>query len=88
METSTSIALVSCDGLGVYNWSDQADEGPNYAFMAYSSSSSDSEIVDNCKKSLGYNAVPPPYTGYFIPPTPEFSFIGLDEFINKPVVEN
>ncbi|GJW65460.1 ribonuclease H-like domain-containing protein [Tanacetum coccineum] len=206
VETSTSTALVSCDGLGGYDWSDQAEEGPNYALMAYSSSSSDSEvsndsncskscmetvkllksqndqllrdleksslmvlgyktglesveeklefykknesvyveninglkwdiqvgeitirelrkklekiqkekdsiqfnvdkfenaskslnkliecqIVDNCKKSLGYekyNAVPPPYTGNFMPPTPDLSFTGLDEFVNKPVVE-
>nr|GEU82578.1 hypothetical protein [Tanacetum cinerariifolium] len=36
--TSTSIALVSCDGLGGYDWSDQAEEGPNYALMAFSSS--------------------------------------------------
>ncbi|GJY15941.1 hypothetical protein Tco_0386363, partial [Tanacetum coccineum] len=43
VETSTSIALVSCDGLGGYDWSDQAEEGPNYVVMAYSSSSSDSE---------------------------------------------
>ncbi|GJT17214.1 hypothetical protein Tco_0875920, partial [Tanacetum coccineum] len=43
VETSTSTALVSCDGLGGYNWSDQAEEGPNYALMAYSSSSSDSD---------------------------------------------
>ncbi|GJR42443.1 ribonuclease H-like domain-containing protein [Tanacetum coccineum] len=204
METSTSISLVSCDGLGGYDWSDQAEEGPNYALMTYSSPSSDSEvsndsncskscmeivkllksqndqllrdleksslmvlgyktglesveeklefykknesvyvekinglkwdiqvgevtirelrkklekiqkekdsikfnvdkfenasnslnkliecqIVDNYKKGLGYNAVPPPYTGNFMPPTPDLSFIGLDEFVNKPVVEN
>ncbi|GJU59207.1 putative ribonuclease H-like domain-containing protein [Tanacetum coccineum] len=149
VETSTSITLVSCDGLGGYDWSDQAEEGPNYALMAYSSSSSDSEIsndsncskscmetvkllksqndqllrdleksslmvlgyktdnienaskslnkiiecqiVDNCKKGLGYenyNAVPPPYTGNFLPPTPDLSFTGLDEFVNEPVVEN
>ncbi|GKB48485.1 hypothetical protein Tco_0899238 [Tanacetum coccineum] len=138
VETSTSTALVSCDGLGGYDWSDQAEEGPNYALMAYSSSSSDSEdiqvgeitirelrkklekiqkekdsiqfnvdkfenaskslnkliecqIVDNCKKGLGYekyNAVPPPYTGNFMPPTPDLSFTDLDEFGNKPVVEN
>nr|GEW24309.1 hypothetical protein [Tanacetum cinerariifolium] len=43
VETSTSIALVSCDGLGGYDWSDQAEERPNYAFMAFSSSSYDSE---------------------------------------------
>ncbi|GKA30219.1 hypothetical protein Tco_0716524 [Tanacetum coccineum] len=163
--------LVSYDGLGRYDWSDQAEERPNYALMAYSSSSSDSEvsndsncsksymetvkllksqndklltdleksslmdsgeitirelrkklekiqkekdsiqfnvdkfenaskslnkiiecqIVDNCKKGLGYeiyNAVPPPYTGNFMPPTPDLSFIDLDEFVNKPIVEN
>ncbi|GJS08467.1 putative ribonuclease H-like domain-containing protein [Tanacetum coccineum] len=138
VETSTSAALVSCDGLGGYDWSDQAEEGPNYALMAYSSSSFDSkdiqveeititelrkklekfqkekdsiqfnvdkfenasnslnkiiecQIVDNYKKGLGYekyNAVPPPYTGNFMPPTPDLSFTGLDEFVNKPVVEN
>ncbi|GKE41809.1 hypothetical protein Tco_1469093, partial [Tanacetum coccineum] len=31
---------------------------------------------------------PPPYTGNFMPPTPDLSFIGLDKFVNKPVVEN
>ncbi|GKB79582.1 ribonuclease H-like domain-containing protein, partial [Tanacetum coccineum] len=48
----------------------------------------ESQIVDNCKKGLGYNAVPPPYTGNFMPPTPDLSFTSLDEFVNKPVVEN
>ncbi|GJY20970.1 hypothetical protein Tco_0393536 [Tanacetum coccineum] len=207
VETSTSTALVSCDGLGGYDWSDQAQEGPNYALMAFSSSNPNSEvsndsicskscletiellksqndqllkdlkkselmvlgyktglesveeklevykanesiylqdikglkfeihigeitirelrkkleivqkekdgiqlnvdkfehaskslnkliecqIVDNCKKGLGYenyNAVPPPYTGNFMPPTPDLSFTGLDKFVNEPVVEN
>nr|GEU83649.1 hypothetical protein [Tanacetum cinerariifolium] len=49
------------------------------------------QIVDNIKKGLGYenyNAVLPPYTGNFMPPTPDLSFTGLDEFVNKPVVEN
>nr|GEY97342.1 hypothetical protein [Tanacetum cinerariifolium] len=41
METSTSIDLGSCDGLGGYDWSDQAEEGPNYALMDFSSSISD-----------------------------------------------
>ncbi|GKC34770.1 hypothetical protein Tco_1047154 [Tanacetum coccineum] len=171
VEASTFTALVSCDGLGEYDWSDQAEEGPtNYALMAYSSSSSDSEvsndstcskscletvevlksqyeqllkrfekselmvvafktgeitirklrkkleivqkekdgiqfnvdkfenaskslnkiiesqIVDNCKKGLGYNAVPPPLTGNFMPPKPDLSFTGLEEFTNEPVV--
>ncbi|GJS96107.1 hypothetical protein Tco_0803075 [Tanacetum coccineum] len=172
VETSTSTALVSCDGLVGYDWSDQAEEGPNYALRAYSSSSSNNDsncsksclelmeeklefykknksvyvekinglkwdiqvgeitirvlrkklekiqkekdsiqfdvdkfensskslnkliecqIVDNCKKGLGYenyNAVTPPYIGNFMPPTPDLSYTGLDEFVNEPVVES
>ncbi|GJV99869.1 putative ribonuclease H-like domain-containing protein [Tanacetum coccineum] len=175
IETSNSTALVSCDGLGRYDWSDQAEEGPKYALMAYSSSSSDSEvsndstcykscletvkllksqydqllkdfnksklmvlgykiglesveerlefykknesiyeekikglkwdiqvgeitigelrkkleiIVDNCKKGLGYNVVPPPYAGNFMPLKPDLSFIGLDKFVNEHAIEN
>nr|GEV52570.1 hypothetical protein [Tanacetum cinerariifolium] len=55
VETPALIALVSCDGLGVYDWSDQAEEGLNYALMAYISTSLDSKInfatkpvVENC----------------------------------------
>ncbi|GJW27548.1 putative ribonuclease H-like domain-containing protein [Tanacetum coccineum] len=207
MKTSTIIDLVSYDGLGRYDWSDQTEEGPNYALMAFSSSSPNLEvsndsicskycletvellksqndqllkdlkkselmvlgyktglesveeklkvcktnesiylqdikglkfeihieeitirelrkkleivqkekdgiqlnvdksehaskslnkliecqIVDNCKKGLGYenyNVVSPPCIENFMPPTHDLSFIGLYEFVNKPVVEN
>ncbi|GKF08982.1 ribonuclease H-like domain-containing protein [Tanacetum coccineum] len=45
IETTTSNALISYDGLGGYDWSDQAEEGPtNYALIAYSSSSFDSDV--------------------------------------------
>nr|GEU94728.1 hypothetical protein [Tanacetum cinerariifolium] len=49
------------------------------------------QIVDNYKKGLGYenyNVVPLPYTRDFMPPTPDLSFTGLDEFVNEPVVDN
>ncbi|GJX11567.1 putative ribonuclease H-like domain-containing protein [Tanacetum coccineum] len=36
---------------------------------------------------LGYNAVPPPYTGNFMPPKPDLSFSGLKEFVNEPIVK-
>nr|GEV35902.1 putative ribonuclease H-like domain-containing protein [Tanacetum cinerariifolium] len=207
VETSASTALVSCDGLGGYDWSDQAEEGPNYALVAFSSLNSDSkvsndstcskscletvkllksqneqllkdlkkselmvlgykiglksveerleffetnesiyledikvlkvriqmkdidigelrkkleiaqkekdgiqltvekfenaskslnkliecQIVDNSKRGLGYenyNAVLPPHTGNFMPPTHDLSFTGLDEFANKHVAKN
>ncbi|GJY08919.1 hypothetical protein Tco_0377104 [Tanacetum coccineum] len=147
------------DGLVDHDWmcSDQAEEGPNYTLMAFSSLSSDSEISNEsiCSKSclktieslksqndqllkdlkksmvLGYKTslksmeeklkvykanesiysqdikglkfeihigeitirgarkeIPLPYTGNFMPPTPDLSFTGLDEFVNEPVVEN
>ncbi|GJX22749.1 hypothetical protein Tco_0227194 [Tanacetum coccineum] len=53
VETTTSNALVSCDGSG-YDWSDQAEEGPtNFTLMAYSSTSSNSEVSTdlNCSSS-------------------------------------
>ncbi|GJZ35849.1 hypothetical protein Tco_0581666 [Tanacetum coccineum] len=169
--------LVSYDGLGGYDWSDQAKEEPNYALMAFSSSSPNSEVSNDsiCLKYcletvkllksqndqllkdlekyelmvLGYKtglksveeklevykanesiylqdikglkfeihigeitireltkkletvseqkkmailnlnaAVPPPYIGNFMPPTPDLSFTGLDKFVNKHVVAN
>ncbi|GKA06791.1 ribonuclease H-like domain-containing protein [Tanacetum coccineum] len=45
-----------------------------------------SQIIDNCKKGLSYNVVPPPLTGNFMPPKPDLSFTGLEEFKNEPVV--
>ncbi|GKA23831.1 ribonuclease H-like domain-containing protein [Tanacetum coccineum] len=53
VETTTN-ASVSCDGFG-YDWNDQAEEGPtNFALMAYSSTSSNSEIStnSNCLESI------------------------------------
>ncbi|GJT26535.1 hypothetical protein Tco_0906810 [Tanacetum coccineum] len=147
LETTTSNALMSCDGSG-YDWSDQAEEGPtNFALMAYSSISSNSEVStdSNCSSSclenvktlkeqneqllkdlrtskinaityktglesvearllvykknksvyeedikllkcLGYNGVPPPYTGNVLPPKPYLSFSGLEEFVNEHIV--
>nr|GEX66140.1 hypothetical protein [Tanacetum cinerariifolium] len=45
METSASTTMVSCDSLGGYDWSDQAEEGSNYALMAFLSSSSNSKVA-------------------------------------------
>nr|GEW98556.1 hypothetical protein [Tanacetum cinerariifolium] len=69
METFTSTALVSCDGLGGYEWSDHAEEGPNYKLMAFSSSCSDLKEI-SCLQHL------------------TCLLLGLEEFVNKHVVEN
>ncbi|GJX63279.1 hypothetical protein Tco_0296179 [Tanacetum coccineum] len=46
----------------------------------------DCQIVDKYKTVLGYNAVPPPYTGNFMPLKPDLSFSGLEEFTSEPIV--
>ncbi|GKA18415.1 ribonuclease H-like domain-containing protein [Tanacetum coccineum] len=106
METSTSTALVSCNGLSGYDWRYdnqrrkklefyKKKELPVYVEKHYGlkclNKLIECQIIDNCKKGLGYekyNAVLPLYTGNFMPSTPDLSFTGLDEFTNKPVVEN
>nr|GEY20131.1 copia protein [Tanacetum cinerariifolium] len=52
VKTTKSSALVSCDGLAGYDWSNQSGEGLNYALMAYSTLSFDSEKSDNEDKSV------------------------------------
>nr|GFC12536.1 ribonuclease H-like domain-containing protein [Tanacetum cinerariifolium] len=47
----------------------------------------DSQIMDNCKKGLGYNEVLPPHTGLFMQPKLDLSYIGLKEFTSEPTVE-
>ncbi|GJV46707.1 hypothetical protein Tco_1431243 [Tanacetum coccineum] len=41
-----------------------------------------SQIMDKCKTGLGYNAVPPPYTGNFMPPKSDLVYPSLDDFID------
>nr|GEZ76037.1 hypothetical protein [Tanacetum cinerariifolium] len=49
VETPVSAALVSCDSLSGYDWSNQAENGPtNFALMAYSSTSTDSNCSSSC----------------------------------------
>nr|GFB67468.1 hypothetical protein [Tanacetum cinerariifolium] len=56
VETFTSTALVSCDGLGVYDWSNQAEEEPNYELVAFSSSSSDLESFKKSRQQAQGNS--------------------------------
>ncbi|GJT19939.1 hypothetical protein Tco_0878645 [Tanacetum coccineum] len=54
--------------------------------------SQNDQLLRDLEKSslmvLGYRTVPPPYIGNFMPPTPDLSFTGLDDFVNKLIVEN
>ncbi|GKA75347.1 ribonuclease H-like domain-containing protein [Tanacetum coccineum] len=142
VETTTSNALISCDGFGDYDWSDQEEEKSVEARLLvykknesvyeedikllkhdihlrevaitelrrklelaqkqkdeiqltiekYENSSKslskliDCQVVDKCKTGLGYNVVPPPYTGNFMPLKLDLSFSSLEEFVNEPIV--
>ncbi|GKA01877.1 retrovirus-related pol polyprotein from transposon TNT 1-94 [Tanacetum coccineum] len=46
----------------------------------------DIKIVDKCRIGLGYNVIPPPYTGNVLPPKHDLTFSGLEEFMNEPIV--
>ncbi|GJS27019.1 ribonuclease H-like domain-containing protein [Tanacetum coccineum] len=147
VETSTFTALVSCDGLGGYDWKtvellkSQNDQllkdikKSELMVLAYKTSLKSKEeklkvykanefiysqdikglkfeihigeitirelrkkleIVQKEKDGIQLNVdkfehaskIPPPYIGNFLPLTPDLSFTGLDEFVNKLVVEN
>ncbi|GJZ28863.1 ribonuclease H-like domain-containing protein [Tanacetum coccineum] len=42
---------------------------------------------DECKTRLGYNAIPPSYTGNFMPLKPDLVYPSLEEFTEKSLVE-
>nr|GEZ63172.1 ribonuclease H-like domain-containing protein [Tanacetum cinerariifolium] len=93
VDTSTTNALVVQDRIGGYDWSFQAkEELINFAPMSHISisSSSDSEddnqVNDRFKKSEGYHAVLPPYTGNYMPPRADLSFARLESVVFKSKV--
>nr|GEV02016.1 hypothetical protein [Tanacetum cinerariifolium] len=69
VETTDTKVLVAQDGFE-YDWSDQAEEGPtNFALMAYTS------------LGIGYHAVPPPYTGNFMPHKLDLILANVDKYV-------
>ncbi|GJR42833.1 hypothetical protein Tco_1055861 [Tanacetum coccineum] len=58
---------------------------------AFDSSVNETEENDNqannrYKTGVGYHAIPPPYTGNFMPPRPDLPFAGLDDSVFKPTM--
>ncbi|GJV73987.1 hypothetical protein Tco_1493982 [Tanacetum coccineum] len=77
---------------GSWNWLKKEEDEIQLTIENFKNSSKslskllDCQIIDKCKTGLGYNAVPPPYTGNFMPLKPDLSFSGLEEFANEPIV--
>ncbi|GJZ42601.1 hypothetical protein Tco_0589856 [Tanacetum coccineum] len=60
-------------------------KGTSIETVVYADSDHARDYVDR-KSTSGYNVVPPPYTGNLMPPKPDLSFSGLEEFVNEPIV--
>nr|GEZ31517.1 ribonuclease H-like domain-containing protein [Tanacetum cinerariifolium] len=55
----------------------------NNVFDSHESDGDDNQVNDRFKKGEGYHAVPPPYTGNYMPPRADLSFAGLDNSVFK-----
>ncbi|GJV70758.1 putative ribonuclease H-like domain-containing protein [Tanacetum coccineum] len=55
-------------------------------FNSKESDVDDSPVNDRFKTTEGFHAVPPPYTGNYMPPKPDLSFYRLDESVFKSAV--
>nr|GEX55654.1 hypothetical protein [Tanacetum cinerariifolium] len=61
--------------------SDKFKTGVGYDSQGFDSQVFDSHINYKYKTCVGYHAVPPPYTGNFMPPKPDLVFADVDEHV-------
>nr|GEV34477.1 ribonuclease H-like domain-containing protein [Tanacetum cinerariifolium] len=92
---NSQISAIDKTGLGYdgqMNESDMNDihvnenEVLNNVVDSHESNRDDNQVNDRFKKDKGYHAVPPPYTGNYMPPRADLSFAGLDNFVFKSKV--
>ncbi|GJX53295.1 ribonuclease H-like domain-containing protein [Tanacetum coccineum] len=69
-------------GLG-YNSQINENEVVHSVFNSRESNVDDSPVNDRFKTGEGFHAVPPPYTGNYMPSRPDLSFAGLDDSFYK-----
>ncbi|GJX33771.1 ribonuclease H-like domain-containing protein [Tanacetum coccineum] len=75
-------------GLG-YDSQINESEVAHSVFNNRESDMDDSPVNERFKTGKGFHAVPPPYTGNYMPSRPDLSFAGLDDFLYKTkVIEN
>ncbi|GKB61764.1 putative ribonuclease H-like domain-containing protein, partial [Tanacetum coccineum] len=61
--------------------SDKFKTGVGYDSQVFDSRVFDSQMNDKYKSGKGYHAVPPPYTGNFMPPKPDLVLADKDEYV-------
>ncbi|GJU05958.1 putative ribonuclease H-like domain-containing protein [Tanacetum coccineum] len=72
-------------GLG-YDSQMNKSEVVHSVFNSRESDVDDSPVNDRFKTGEGFHAVPPPYTGNYMPSRPDLSFVGLDDSVYKTKV--
>ncbi|GJT66160.1 ribonuclease H-like domain-containing protein [Tanacetum coccineum] len=60
---------------------DKFKSGVGYDSQVFDSQIFDSQVNDRYKTGEGYHAVPPPYTGNFMPPKPDLVLADKDEYV-------
>nr|GEU70684.1 reverse transcriptase domain-containing protein [Tanacetum cinerariifolium] len=55
-------------------------------FIGHESDRDDNQVNDSFKKGEGYDVVPHPYTGNYMPPIADLFFVGLDNYVFKSKV--
>ncbi|GJZ38889.1 hypothetical protein Tco_0585452 [Tanacetum coccineum] len=69
-----------------YNSKINKNEVVHSLFNSKESDVDDSPVNDRFKTGEGFHAVPPPYTGNYMPSKPDLSFVGLDDSVYKTKV--
>nr|GEY08801.1 hypothetical protein [Tanacetum cinerariifolium] len=89
---NSQISAIDKTGLGYVGQINESDlndihvnesEVFNNVFDSRESDGGDNQVNDRFKKDKGYHAVPPPYTGNYMPPRPDLSFVELDNSVLK-----
>ncbi|GJZ45183.1 ribonuclease H-like domain-containing protein [Tanacetum coccineum] len=95
VDTSTTNALVVQDGIGyqirlesleariVVHEKNEVVYEEDIAFLNRESDVDDSPVNDRFKIGEGFHAVPPQYTGNYMPSRPDLSLLGLDDSVYK-----
>ncbi|GJX20702.1 ribonuclease H-like domain-containing protein, partial [Tanacetum coccineum] len=86
---NSQISAKDKTGLGYgsqMNESEVLDNVFDSVFDSRESDGDNNQVNDRFKKGEGYHAVPPPYTGNYMPPRADLSFAGLDDSVFKSKV--
>ncbi|GJZ04915.1 hypothetical protein Tco_0538190 [Tanacetum coccineum] len=82
---NSQISAKDKTGLG-YDSQMNESEVVHSVFNSRESDVDDSPVNDRFKTGEGFHAVPPPYTGNYMPSRPDLSFAGLDDSVYKTKV--